>query len=280
MSSPISITRNGHETWFKWHRGRRRLSDPVFTGKRILEAMALGASIEVDLVVTGDKGFAVLHDKTLDRETTGQGPVAHTSDDLIRLLRLRDNAGAPIAEPVMLLDDLCTLIASRTVHPDALLQLDYKEDEKPLDGRAIANFRRATLPVAKNIIVSSGSAAAVKILTDAVPGMKIGYDPCSDDNVARLRQTGDFATFVADALAASPDAEMIYLAWEIVIEADKAGFDMVGAFHAGNRRIDCWTIKASDPASVATVERLLALRADQITTDDPEGLCAALGVPA
>lgn len=280
MSGPISITRDGHVTWLKWHRGRRRLSDPVFTGKRILEAMAIGASIEVDLVVTGDKGFAVLHDKTLDRETTGQGPVAHTSDDVIRLLRLRDNDGAPIAEPVMLLDDLCTLMASRSVHPDALLQLDYKEDERPLDGRAIANFRRATLPVAKNIIVSSGSATAVKLLTDAVPGMKIGYDPCSDDNVANLRQTGDFATFVADALAASPAAEMIYLAWEIVIEADKAGYDMIGAFHADNRRVDCWTIKASDPASVATVERLLALRADQITTDDPEGLVAALGVPA
>src|SRR6218665_1263177 len=136
MTSPISITRNGHVTWFKWHRGRRRLSDPVFTGKRILEAMALGASIEVDLVVTGDKGFAVLHDKTLDRETTGQGPVAHTSDALIRLLRLRDNAGAPIAEPVMLLDDLCTLMASRKVHPDALLQLDYNKNNTVLHGPA------------------------------------------------------------------------------------------------------------------------------------------------
>ncbi len=280
MSSPISTTRNGHVTWFKWHRGRRRLSDPVFTGKRILEAMAMGASIEVDLVVTGDKGFAVLHDTTLDRETTGQGSVAQTSDDVIRQLRLRDNDGAPITEPVMLLDDLCTLMASGEVHPDALLQLDYKEDEKVLDGRAIANFRRATLPVAKSIIVSSGSAAAVKLLTDAVPGMKIGYDPCHDDSLATLQRTGDFATFVADALAASPNAEMIYLAWEIVIAADTAGFDMIGAFHAGSRRVDCWTIKASDPASVATVERLLALRTDQITTDDPEGLCAALGVPA
>ena len=280
MSSPISITRNDHVTWFKWHRARRRLTDPVFTGKRILEAMAMGASIEVDLVVTGDKGFAVLHDKLLDRETTGQGPVAQTSDDVIRLLRLRNNAGAPIAEPVMLLDDLCTLMASRTVHPDALLQLDYKEDETVLDGRAIANFRRATLPVAKNIIVSSGSAAAVKLLTDAVPGMKIGYDPCYGESLAALQRTGDCAAFVASALEASPDAEMIYLAWQIVLEAGKAGYDMIGAFHAANRRVDCWTIKASDAASIATVEKLLALKADQITTDDPEGLVAALGVPA
>ncbi len=280
MTSPISITRNGHQTWFKWHRGRRRLSDPVFTGKRILEAMALGASIEVDLVVTGDKGFAVLHDKTLDRETTGQGPVAHTSDDVIRLLRLRGNDGAPINEPVMLLDDLCTLMASGKVHPDALLQLDYKEDEKVLDGRAIANFRRATLPVAKNIIVSSGSAAAVKLLTDAVPGMQIGFDP-SDEHIFKSHlAAGTLQTFVDDALAASPGAHMVYLNWQIVTMSSDAGFDIVDAFHQHGKRIDAWTIQASDPASVATVEKLLALKVDQITTDDPEGLCAALGVPA
>lgn len=280
MSSPISITRNDHVTWLKWHRGRRRLSDPVFTGRRILEAMALGASIEVDLVVTGDKGFAVLHDATLDRETTGQGPVAHASDDVIRQLRLRDNDGNPITEPVMLLDDLCTLMASGTVHPDALLQLDYKLDEKPLDGRAIANFRRATLPVANNIIVSSGSAAAVKLLTHAVPGMQIGFDP-SDEHIFRSNlAAGTLQTFVDDALAASPDAHMVYLHWQIVTLSADAGFDIVDAFHQHGKRIDAWTIQASDPASVATVEKLLALKVDQITTDDPEGLCAALGVPA
>ena len=280
MSSPISITRNGHKTWFKWHRGRRRLSDPVFTGKRILEAMALGASIEVDLVVTADKGFAVLHDMTLDRETTGQGPVASTSDALIRQLRLRDNGGNPITEPVMLLDDLCTLMASGKVHPDALLQLDYKEDDKVLDGRAIANFRRATLPVARNIIVSSGSAAAVKLLTDAVPGMRSGYDPSEN-----LSETGPHTPellrqFVDDAVAASPGADLVYLYWGIVTLSADAGFDIVNAFHQHGKRIDAWTINTVDATNIKVVERLLALRVDQITTDDPEGLAAALGVPA
>ena len=44
-TDPISIDRNGHRTWLKWHRAKRRASDPVFTGKRILEGMALGASV-------------------------------------------------------------------------------------------------------------------------------------------------------------------------------------------------------------------------------------------
>jgi glycerophosphoryl diester phosphodiesterase len=275
-AAPVSITRNGHKTYFKWHRGRRRLSDPVFTGKRILEGMAVGASVEVDLVVTADKGFAVLHDMTLDRETTGTGPVAAASDAVIRELRLRSNDGAPIDEPVMLLDDLCALMATGTVHPDALLQLDYKEDEAVLDTRAVANFTRAVGPVAKNMIISSGSAAAIKMLTDAVPGMRSGFDPSDEDRFKAGLTDGTLQAFVDDAVNAVPGTDLIYLYWEMVTVAADAGFDLIGAFHKHGKRIDAWTIRTIDEASLKAVERLLSLKVDQITTDDPEGLAAAL----
>lgn len=280
MADPVAITRDGHRTFFKWHRGRRFGTDPVFTGKRILEGMAIGASVEVDLVVTGDKGLAVLHDVTLDRETTGTGPVASAIDAAIRQLRLRSNDGVPIDEPVMLLDDLCTLMAKGTMHPEALLQLDYKEDETVLDARAVENFARATAPVARHMIVSSGSAKAVKMLTDAAPDMRVGYDPCREDTLDRLRETGNFEGFVHGALAASPDAEMVYLAWQIPIVADRAGFDIIGAFHDAGCRIDAWTIPAlqvhTEAVYLAACQRLLKLKVDQITTDDPEGLADAL----
>lgn len=277
MSAPVSITRNGHKTWFKWHRGRRRASDPVFTGKRILEAMAVGASCEVDLVVTADKGLAVLHDMTLDRETTGQGPVAEASDATIRTLHLRGNDGTPIDDPVMLLDDLCKLMASGAVHPDALLQLDYKEDETVLDTRAIDNFASATAPVARNMIVSSGSAVAVKMLTDAVPGMRSGFDPSDEQRFRAALAEGALQRFVDEAVAASPDCDLIYLAWQIVTLSADAGFDIVAAFHHYGKRVDAWTINTVDDASIAVCNRLLDLKVDQITTDDPEGLAAALG---
>jgi glycerophosphoryl diester phosphodiesterase len=69
---------------------------------------------------------------------------------------------------------------------------------------------------------------------------------------------------------------MIYLAHPLVTAADDHGFDIVAAFHAAGRRIDAYTLKTSQPDSVAIAERLLSLRVDQITTDDPEGLAAAL----
>lgn len=280
MTDPVSVTRAGHRTFLKWHRARRRASDPVFTGARILEAMRLGASVEVDLVVTGDGNFAVLHDTTLDRETTGRGPVAAASDDAIRRLRLRDNDGAPTDHPVMLLDDLGALLAAAPIHPDALLQLDYKQDETVLDERALSRFARAIAPVARNMIVSSGSARAVQMLTGVVPGLRSGYDPSEEETFRATLASGRLQDFVDDALAAAPDAEMIYLYWEIVTRAADAGFDIVAAFHARGRRIDAWTIQSVDAASLAVVGRLLALGVDQITTDDPEGLLAALGVPA
>jgi len=277
MTDPLFITRNGHRTWLKWHRGRRKASDPVFTGARILEAMRLGASVEVDLVVTGDKGMAVLHDMKLDRETTGSGPVAATSDAAIRELYLRGNDGAPIADKVMLLDDLCGLMAEGKVHPDALLQLDYKEDETVLDGRAIDKFARATKPVAGNIIISSGSAAALKLLTAAVPGMRSGYDASDGDRFKDALANGTLQAFVDDAVAALDGTDLIYLYWEIVTRSADAGFDIVEAFHRHGKRIDAWTIREASAAMKPHVERLLALKVDQITTDDPEGLLALMG---
>ena len=277
MTDPIFIERNGHRTWLKWHRGRRKASDPVFTGARIVEGMRLGASVEVDLVVTGDGGMAVLHDTTLDRETTGTGPVAAAGDAAIRRLQLRGNDSAPIADTVMLLEDLCVLMAGGSVHADALLQLDYKQDESVLNGNTLDNFAHATGSVACNMIVSSGSAEAVRLLTGKVPGMRSGFDPSDEHRFKTALASGTLQGFVDDAVAALPGSDLIYLYWEIVTRAADAGFDIVAAFQRRGKRIDAWTIREASATTRPVVERLLELRVDQITTDDPEGIVALVG---
>ena len=176
-----------------------------------------------------------------------------------------------------MLGDLCALLAGGGLHPDALLQLDYKEDARVLDAAAVASFKDSVAPVARHMILSSGDAASVRLLTAGVDGLRIGYDPCHAGAFERLMETRDFAGFVRDAVAASPRAEMIYLAWPLVLEADRAGFDIVAAFHAEGRRIDAYTIQRADAESRQRVARLLELLVDQITTDDPEGLAALMG---
>ena len=277
MADAISVTRNGHQTFFKWHRGRRTGSDPVFTGRRIIEGMQLGASVEVDLVIHADNGMAVLHNLSLERETTGTGLVRETSAAVLRELHLRDNAGAPIADKVMLLEDLAALIARDGAHPDGLLQLDFKEDAAALNPAVIANFAQALGPVARHFILSSGDAEAVRLLSQNVPELRIGYDPCHKGAMDRLLATRDYAGFVADAVAASPKAEIQYLEYRLVLEADRDGFDLIGAFHAGGKRIDAYTVRSADDDGMTVIERLFELKVDQITTDDPEGVAARLG---
>lgn len=276
MADAVSVTRDGRRTFLKWHRARRRAADPVFTGRRIVEGLRTGASVEVDLVAHADAGFAVLHDLELDRETTGTGPVRQTPAAALRRLHLRDESGMPIEDRVMLLEDLAALVAHEGAHPEGLLQLDYKEDAAALDPATVATFRCALGPAAAHFILSSGDAEAVRLLSEGVNGLRIGYDPCHGGAVIRLRESRDFDGFVAEAATASPEAEMIYLDFRLILEAQKAGADLVSAFHAVGRRVDAYTIQRADAEGIAIANQLLALRVDQITTDDPEGLGAAL----
>ena len=276
MTHPLHIERGGHRTWLKWHRARRKATDPVFTGARILEGMRLGASVEVDLVIHADHGCAVLHNFELEKETTGAGLVRETSAQALRALHLRDNAGVILPDQVLLLEDLCALLVEQPPQDGALLQLDFKEELPALDKRSIANFATSVGPIADAFILSGGDIGAIRALSAAVPALKTGYDPCYGESLARLQATGDFASFVAEALVDAPQADMIYLAFELVLAAEDAGFDIVAPIHAAGKRIDAWTIRQVTPASIEQVERLLALKVDQITTDDPEGLHAAL----
>lgn len=272
MNQPILIERDGHRTWLKWHRARRRASDPVFTGERIIEAMRLGASIEVDLVIHADHGCAVLHDRTLERETTGTGRVHDTSAAALRQLHLRDNGGQPIASKVMLLEDLCALLAHETVHRDALLQLDFKEDLQALTPQVVAGFGASVSPIASSVILSGGDFDAIAMLAGSAPGLRTGYDPCHRGTLAQLKASGNYLGFIEDALATAPDAGMIYLDYAIVLAAEDAGVDIIAPIHAAGRRVDAWTINSVTPQSIEQVERLLRLKVDQINTDDPEGL--------
>jgi glycerophosphoryl diester phosphodiesterase len=275
MNHPLYVDRAGHRTWLKWHRGRRRASDPVFTGGRIREAMRLGASVEVDLVVHADHGCAILHNHSLEAETTGTGLVRETGAAQLRQFQLRDNDGAALSERVMLLEDLCALLVEEPPHPDALLQLDFKEGSAAVTPEVVANFGAAVTPIAESLILSGGSVDAISLLAQSAP-IRTGYDPCYGDSLSRLQASGNFAAFIAEALATAPHAQIIYLAYDIVLAAENAGFDIVAPIHAAGRRVDAWTIRQVNDETLAQVERLLSLKVDQITTDDPEGLKAAL----
>lgn len=278
MPEGLYIERGGFHTMLKWHRGHREAADISFTLERIAQGMALGASVEVDILCHADGGFVVLHDETLDKATTGQGPVALATKAQLQTLHLRDAQGAPTHHRVMLLEELGHLLASKPCGDGAVLQLDLKEPASALGPREIASFKQAVQPVAHHLILSGGDAEAVMMLAHAVDGLPVGYDPCHNGAIERLLASRDFNGFVEQAVAVIDNTQMIYLEHRLILEADRLGFDLVGAFHVHGKRVDAYTIQAATQSVLPAVQRLLELRCDQITTDDPVGLEALMRI--
>lgn len=276
--APVSVVLGGVRAALKWHRGRRRRSDPAFDRTRLREAIAAGASVEIDLNPMADGGFAVLHDPTLDRETTGTGPVAHADAALLGQLRRRTEDGAVTTEPVDTLGELVRDLASRAVVSGALLQLDLKCGDGDLTPDHIACFATDVAPLRAHLILSGGDVAAVRRLAQG-SGIATGYDPCHEGAHLVQARAGHFGGFADGALEAMPEARFIYLDLRLIAAADGVGVNIVAPFRAAGKSVDAYTVTAAEPAQVAAARRAIALGADQITTDDPEGLQRALASP-
>lgn len=271
----IAIETGGHVTRLKWHRLQRNLGDLPFTPRRLLEGLAAGASMEVDLRRHADHSFVCLHDETLDRETTGTGPVARASLEQLRRLTLRDQ-GRATGEGLILLEDLAELMRGAAA-PEAVVQLDLKEADAALDPQTIENFRRTLACVAERCVLSGCDWQAVSRLAQAVPALRRGFDPCAEDTLEHLRDGIDCLDFAGSALAMAPEAEMIYLDYRIVLAAEDLGIDLVAPFRAAGKAVDAWTLNTDHPDAARSLRRLVALKVDQITTDEPQTLQALIG---
>jgi glycerophosphoryl diester phosphodiesterase len=75
-------------------------------------ALALGADfIEFDVHLSRDGEVMVIHDATLDRTTTGAGPVRDRSVAELKAFRLKDRSGTVTAETVPTLDEVVEVAA-------------------------------------------------------------------------------------------------------------------------------------------------------------------------
>lgn len=89
--------------------------------------------VEIDLRATKDGRIVLLHDETLDRMTTGTGPVSEASLAHIKTLRLKNAKGQPSACHIPEFSQALDLVKK---YPGFLLALDLKT----VDGPMIANM--------------------------------------------------------------------------------------------------------------------------------------------
>ncbi|WP_426790398.1 glycerophosphodiester phosphodiesterase family protein [Sphingobacterium sp. WOUb80] len=108
------------------HRGAH-LEQPENSIAAIEEAIRLGASVvEVDVRATKDGVLVLMHDKTVNRTTNGQGEVAKLTYAELQQLHLRKKANSEASDHV-----IPTLSeALRVAKGKIIVDLDFKEDRK------------------------------------------------------------------------------------------------------------------------------------------------------
>ncbi|HSB42986.1 MAG TPA: glycerophosphodiester phosphodiesterase family protein [Methylomirabilota bacterium] len=90
-------------------------------------ALALGADfLELDVHLTRDGEAVVIHDPTLERTTTGTGPVRRQTLAELGALRLRERGGAVLEERIPTLDQVVALAAAA----NRQLLVEIKTDER------------------------------------------------------------------------------------------------------------------------------------------------------
>ena len=105
------------------HRGGRRLCFPENCIATFENTLQYTASIfEVDIRLTKDSVVVLMHDKTLDRTTTGKGNLSNYSWDELKEIRLKDLHGNVTDYKIPSLRDALSWSQSKTV-----LVLDNKD---------------------------------------------------------------------------------------------------------------------------------------------------------
>jgi glycerophosphoryl diester phosphodiesterase len=111
MVAAVGAAQTPRPTLLAAHRGGSLLW-PENSLLAFKNALALGADfIEFDVHLSRDGEVMVIHDATLDRTTTGSGPVRDRTLAELKTVRLKDRSGAVTQEPMPTLDEVTAVAA-------------------------------------------------------------------------------------------------------------------------------------------------------------------------
>ena len=260
----------------KWHMLRRRSGDPGHLRANLSEGLKRGAALEVDIGLSADHEFVCLHDATLDRETTGSGPVSEARRADIEKLRLRDGSGGALADPPMFLDEIVAAVARDGSARPRSIQLDIKTPTEAFAAPDVARLRACLGDWVPAFVVGSYDWTLIGRFGDEMPEIARGFDPLKLHASDPPGSSGEFRMLAEAARRLVPDAAIYYLFADLVFDGLDCGVDLVGLFRANGAEVDVWTIDADRPNLRNDLKRLVATGCDQITTNDPERLGSVL----
>lgn len=298
---PSHLEHNARRIALKYHRLLSGLGTfPPNSLAALKEVVGGGAwAIEFDVRLLGDGTFVLQHDATLERETSGVGPLRSMTLPAYKSFSLR---GAE--EPPATLEEAVAVLAG--VKREIKVQVDLKEEFLAPD-EALA-FLRLLEPLRSNatvtVIVGSLADWNLRLLKRLDPSLSIGFDPAYyldaplggwsrlpirvnaygflDDHPLGFRAVLPVRRYLEDRfealLRSVPPFEELYLRKELLLQAINIGFNPVEFAKSllGPVWVDAWTLNPGEEGWRSAMEVLMEAGIDQITTDNPMGLWAEL----
>ncbi len=137
--------------------------------------------IECDVAMTADSVLVLMHDRTVDRTTTGSGAIEELTWSELSSYRLVDEAGDTTAYSVPTLSQVLTWTIDR-----AVLMLDPKPS---LDVERMVHLIRAK-DAARYTAIISYNADQARRFYELAPEMMLSVNVRSEEDLARLNQRG------------------------------------------------------------------------------------------
>ena len=267
------------------------------------------ARAEIDFEMLADRDFLIYHDSTLDRGTTGTGPIANLTADVARTLRMRnyrhDDEGdepAPATEhPLGLLTDAVEIV--RANPGPTLLQLDMKHVE-PWPWARLEELLRIVEPIRDRVIFGCNADWNLRRLLQVDSSAPVGFDPMyyldwvpdgadperlpgvrgaygyMDAHPLAQRRLGSTVDYLHDRLGALlrlvPNPRDLYIRLRTAERMHADGLDDLAAIiHGLGASFDLWTLDAGTPNWEQRLKGAVAMGADVVTTNTPRTFATA-----
>lgn len=217
-------------------------------------ALALGVDfLETDLHLTADGEVVVLHDATLERTTTGAGPVRDRTLAALGPVRLRGADGAPVDEGLPTLGALLDLAAPSPVA--LLLEIKVGPDRQRYPGieeKVLAQVRARALT--GRTVIMAFEAATVRRVRELDPSIRASL-------LVGRRRVDRERVAAAEAVRWAREAG----ATDLGLDHRALDRGVVEAARAGGIRLAAWTVNEE-----ADVRRVLDLGVDVVISDRPD----------
>jgi glycerophosphoryl diester phosphodiesterase len=224
-------------------------------------AVELGADfIEFDVHLSLDGEPVVIHDPTLDRTTTGTGPVRAMSGASLRALRLKDGSGTPTDERVPTLDEVVALAARTRRQMLVEIKVDERRQRYPgIEEKVLAVLDRHDMAGAA--VVMAFERETWRRVRALRPALRAGalYSPRTLEHLG--------ATLASETEAARREGVAFLGLHQALVNADT-----VTAAERAGLTLGVWTVNEAE-----ALQRFIDLGVGVLITDRPDLVKTLLG---